>query len=246
MPEFVVLYSTLERTWAQAYPTQLALIERLSGVFGNKPYLAVHIWRERYGRGRSETASPPPQKLLDASKASVVIVTSQNGEPYYPQFRNIEYFIKSTKIAFEGANNLYSTLNGGKTLPPDTLILRLRPDVVIDRVGAFPTFCPSATYISMHNTIHRKWDESNPEAGDLVALLHSSTLAQLLKTCDGYDSLEKIYAKYIAKGRRVSFNEQYLYALLEEAGISVVNDPAIRVGMLCQNGNIPFMQPDTP
>ena len=241
MDRLVIVYSTCYRNWEAALPSQLELFEHLGGDCTGGAIVGAHYWTQKWGYDNpiQETAPhAPPADLL----ASFPVRSTHTLQPV--GLDRVTYFMDSLRIALSNAKELYREIYG-EEMPADQPILRLRPDVFVDRVRDFPAPPPEGVapyYISIWNTAHRPhFQPAHPEAGDLLALTTAGALERLLSihlpTADAV-----VYAPYRAQGRHIGFMEQYLYSLLDYAGVQVIADRKIHLGIARKN-NIEMMSP---
>jgi hypothetical protein len=247
MDRLVIVYSTCYRNWEGALPSQMQLFEHLGGGAGGGcgggTIVGAHYWTEKWGHDHQmrETAPPtPPADLM----AAFPVRSTHTPQPVGRD--RVTYFMDSLRIALYNAKDLYQDLYG-EEMPADQPILRLRPDVFVDRVREFPPAPPALEggapyYMSIWNTAHRPhFQPDHPEAGDLLALTTAGALERLL-SIDLSTAEAVVYAPYRAQGRHIGFMEQYLHSLLDYAGVHVIADRRIHLGIARKN-NIEMLSP---
>ena len=233
-PSLVVLYSTCYRNWEAALPSQLELLSRIAPK-QSTVIVGAHYWTEKWGNDNhlKGTAPDAPPAALLAAYPNVIA----NHTPQPRGQCRVTYFMDSLRFAMENAEMMYRALYGRK-MPDDQPILRMRPDVVITQVSEFPHVPRGRTgpyYISIWNSLHRPhFNPYHPEAGDIIAITTKGAIARLL-SIDIPSANSVVYEPYRAKGRHIGFMEQYLYSLLEYAGVEIVPDHGIHMGIARQN-----------
>jgi hypothetical protein len=244
----VVLYSTLYRDWDNpiAYESQVKLIKRLYNAnsrhfcVGEKPIVAAHCWSEKLGRDSPDICPAPPAVFRSFNFAFTH--SSQKDPTIYPG--NPEYTLQSTQKALQLAEQMHLKLYQCP-MPDLQPILRLRPDLVVNNVDWFPLFDHRALsgmyYKSMWNRMHRPTLKKHaPEAGDAVAL---TTKRALTAICDvPPKTYNNIYAAYKLRGYQQNFAEQYVFAIIDSVGVSVIHDDKISVGLLRANNHVDMLQ----
>jgi hypothetical protein len=200
----IILYSTQCRYWDKTIDYQLQLINNLT----DTPIFCIHNW---------EQINLPEQLQKFPHKYTFTTQTKElnNHIDYITEQCNIKpllYNILSTKIALENAELLYRELYG-RPIPDDYLILRLRPDVIID-TDLFPSnIKDNNEWISTWHSTYRPNIDKSPEMGDLFCL----TTYKIMKAFTKIDisTIENICSTYRTKEWLINFSEQYLYCLLK-------------------------------
>lgn len=227
----VVLWSTGWREWESTVDNHIELINRLGG----DPVLGIHYWSKMPIRGGTETTgdapSYPPEQL---NRWNYVHSTTEQSPELLSKIKTnlkeggygLGYIIESTKIALENAEIAYFR-KFGRPMPDDTLILRLRPDIIID-VDKFPTEIPEGDnfYISNWNRVYRReWNPDMPEVGDIMCLTTKKVMRKIVNT--RIEDIERI----CNPDQKLGFGEAYMYALLKVRNVDIINHPDIHTKM---------------
>jgi hypothetical protein len=246
----VVLFSTSYRTWDNelVLVPQINLINRIAEIYkcklnlsvDSEPIIGIHYWDEELsgehfshlnGIKRVSPLNPP----VDIMKFNFL---HERSKQMKISGHNFIYGIQSTKKALSMADNLHHKLYGCP-IPDNQLIFRLRPDIIIkyDSTDILEN-CDlnSLFYLSNTNTNDRPYiSENSPEIGDAMSFTTKKTLNKLFSiSYKNYPSIFEYFRK--EAGRIVSFNEQYLFNLLDYAGINVIQDKNILMKLLRTNG----------
>ena len=229
----VVLWSTGWREWDSTVDNHIELINRLGG----DPVLGIHYWskipikQDVDARTSGDAPRDPPAqlKIWDYNHS----VTDQSPELLNKIKSNVKeggrglsYIIESTRIALENAEAEYLR-KFGRPMPDDAIILRLRPDVLVD-VDKFPTKIPKGDnfYISNWNRRYRpNWNPDMPEVGDIMCLTTKKVMRKIVDT--PIEDIERI----CNPDNKLSFGEAYMYALLKAHDVEIINDPDIHTKM---------------
>lgn len=208
----IVLYSTACRYWDKTIDNQMELINKLTDtpIFGIHNWDEIHLPEQLQKFPHKYTFTTQTKEFNDhidyiIEQCNIVLVNEQcNIKPLF-------YNILSTKIALKNAEVLYRELYG-TSIPDDYLILRLRPDVIID-TDLFPLNITDNQWISTWHSTYRSNIEKSPEMGDLFCL----TTYKIMKAFTEIDisTIENICSKYRTKEWLINFSEQYLYCLLK-------------------------------
>ena len=243
MAPLVILYSTAYRQWEKALPTQLELFNKIT----DDPMFGIHYWTtvpwlQQMGYYAIAPSQPPeairkwPYKHTMTEQTKEFYETIARVVGYKKLVLPVAYFLFSTKIALENAESLWRE-RYGTDMPDDQPILRLRPDLKFETTDNFPEVPTTNNYyISNWNRLHRpNWNPNAPEVGDVMCLTTKKVVKDLVNF--NPENLEALTEKYRSMGREVWFSEQYLWTILEENGVNVVQDENIHLSIeTCDGG----------
>jgi hypothetical protein len=238
---FVVLYSTGWREWETTIENQMKLIERFGEpIFGIHYWSKMPIWRSVETNGTAPDEPPMPVRnweykhtITDQTPEFLDKIKKHSKTNYT---HSLGYMIESTKIALENAEEVY-TRKFGHEMPDDTVILRLRPDVLVN-VDKFPNEIPKGDnfYISnWHRTARPEWNAELPEAGDIICLTTKKVLKSIVNT--PIEDIERI----CNPDNKLVFTEHYLYSLLKYNNVEVINHPDMHISLQRSKDEIEVM-----
>lgn len=236
----VVLFSTSWRRWEDTWPSQVALIEKLSQ--GRDVIMGIHYWSEMihtfhinsYGRAPEDIPEPlrkwPYKHSITTQERPFIERIARNIR--YRHAWGLAYIIESTRLALANAEALWKETYGTE-MPDDQPILRMRPDTVITDVNGFPDF-PKGDDFYVSNWDHGNrpiWNPQVPEVGDIICMTTKKALKKLVSV--PVEDIEGMCAH-----RQVTFTEQYLWALFEKIGTDVKNDENIHITIVRPSGEL--------
>lgn len=236
----VVLFSTSWRRWEDTWPSQVSLIEKFAKE--QDVIMGIHYWSEMintfhinsYGKSPSKPPEPlckwPYKHTVTFQEHSFIEKIARNIR--YRHAWGLAYIIESTRMALENAEALWRERYGTE-MPDDQPILRMRPDTIITDIENFPEF-PSGDDFYVSNWDHGNrphWNPNAPEVGDIICLTTKKALKKLVYT--PIEDIERMCAH-----RKVTFTEQYLWAIFETNKTVVKNDERMCISIMRPSGEL--------
>jgi hypothetical protein len=219
MAPLVVLYSTAYREWAKAVDSQIKLISNIS----DSPIFGIHYWKEEVltspsTPSRRVAPSEPPEQIkswpykFSITEQLEVLPITKGGN-----FQALVCEMISGSIALENAEYLWTELYGTE-MPDDQIILRMRPDCLVE---GLPSTIPDNYYITNWNRLHRPvWNPLAPEVGNNFCLTTKKVMKNLVSL--DLSIMENMAESLRRQGRIIQFTEHYLYMLLELLNVNIL------------------------
>lgn len=222
----VVLFSTHYRTWDSTASHHVKFIKKLVKYDISNVVVGINVWAE------PGIPDVPPKSIQELP----YLMTKTYQMPHedkYAYFTSHLFIMDSTREALKNAEKLYLHRYGVE-MPWNTTIIRLRPDTFIfdiDRVVQSVDVSNDIglRYISIWNTIHRPQNDKAPEIAD--ALYFTSRQALTLIIGVRKEMLHEYFQEKRDEGLQVSFHEQYLYHAIKRAGVTVIFNHNLRLGL---------------
>lgn len=223
MKPTVILFSTHYRTWEHTAQFHLEFINKIAD---GECVVGIHVWD---GPG---VPNEPPVPIRGLPH----IMTKTSQVPLDEYFSSHLYIMESTREALNNARELYKRQYGIE-MPPDTRIVRMRPDAYIldmeSAVRATINNTTDNTYVSIWNTAHRPKISIAPEIADVLYVTSCDVLDRLIGLNE--KTLETHYAMKKWEGFQLHFHEHFLYHALEYARVVIVFEYNFRLGILRGN-----------
>jgi hypothetical protein len=231
-PKLVILYSTQYRQWEKACENHIELMRHIAGSEHNC-LIGIHYWNHNTISLTNILDAPPAMEPPAQIRALKYKYSHSDQVIEYPRYKLLESIIKSTKIALEHAKELYRELYN-KEMPEDQLIVRMRPDAMINDVPNFPKeLADPMPYLSLWNNAHRPNVGNAYEAGDTIALTTRRAMEALTQV--NLADLEYILRPTEIPNYPLS-NEQNLYVLLTHLNVKIIQCYSLKIGVFRPSG----------
>jgi hypothetical protein len=186
----VVLYSSSYRDWDMdiAKNSQVAVLDKIAGDRKNC-IVGIHYWEQ-------DNKDTPPDVIQELNNKTTIsydtvwdefnnskVGDSPNSSWMSNKTRIFKQIFNSTKLAFENAEKLFKETYGYE-MPMDQIILRFRPDIIINDVDKFPLPPTNEKYFFMgqwHYAHRPNFDKLNKEIDPIFFYTTKRALLDIFK-----------------------------------------------------------------